>query len=372
MADGESSVDVVNNPVENSEHIDVSEELSGLESEVLENWTSDASEELSNLENDVVENYIPSEQEQKLIDNIDNSASFQTTETLKNYVEKKERWKAIMEFFKILWRLFSSKNDIWFNEFDNIDINSMKLDEKNTAELKTLLNVFEKKIDDTSDIKKDLKFTYVLSNIKNKILEKEYWVTDKEEQLKNSLEVWDVILLNKEVDRKDIWTKLLEAYDPNYDTDFWHAAIVIATDPIKVRHSTTETWQKSDKNWFVEEAELNSYLTKCKCKWYDLLSLRPQEEVKNKILSFSEQNLWKWYDNNAALWWWLYWIDWEWERAISWFKRNKWAKDDSFNCVEIIAQALDQEKLQDITHPNDFLEYMDIFKPVYLTTIRRF
>ena len=115
MADGESSVDVVNNPVENSEHIDVSEELSGLESEVLENWTSDASEELSNLENDVVENYIPSEQEQKLIDNIDNSASFQTTETLKNYVEKKERWKAIMEFFKILWRLFSSKNDIWFN-----------------------------------------------------------------------------------------------------------------------------------------------------------------------------------------------------------------------------------------------------------------
>ena len=327
--------------------------------------------ELSDLEEEVLANYTPTAEEQKVIDDIDNSASFQPTETLKDHIEKKEWGKAIMEFFSIIWRLFSSKNGIWYTEFNNIDINSLKLDEKNDAELKSLIKLFEKKIDDTSDVKKDLKFTYLLSNVKNKLLEKKDSVTDKEEQLKKNLEVWDIILLNKEVGKKDIWTKLLEAYDSNYDTDFWHAAIVIATDPLTVRHSTTETWKKSDKNWFVEEAELNSYLDKCWCKWYDLLSLRPSEDVKNKILSYSEQNMWKWYDNNAAIWWWIFWIDWEWEKAISWFKRNTGAKDDSFNCVEIIAQALDQEKLQNITHPNEFLEYMDIFKPVYLTTIKR-
>lgn len=338
-------------------------------SDVVDNsWTW---EELSDLEEEVLANYTPTAEEQKVIDSIDSSASFQPTETLNDYIEKKEWGKVIMEFFSIIWRLFSSKNWIWYSEFNNIDIASLKLDEKNESELKWLINMFEKKIDDTSDIKKDLKFTYLLSNVKNKLLEKKDSVTDKEEQLKKNLEVWDVILLNKEVGKKDIWTKLLEAYDSNYDTDFWHAAIVIATDPLTVRHSTTETWKKSDKNWFVEEAELNSYLDKCWCKWYDLLSLRPTEDVKNKILSYSEQNMWKWYDNNAAIWWWIFWIDWEWEKAISWFKRNTGAKDDSFNCVEIIAQALDQEKLQDITHPNEFLEYMDIFKPVYLTTINR-
>lgn len=319
---------------------------------------------------DVTNWYDLSADEKKVVDSIENSPSFQPNETLKDFIEKKEWWKAIMEFFKILWRLVSSKNDIWYSEFNDIDLTSLKLDEKNITELESLINLFEKKIDDTKDIKKDLKFTYVLSNVKNKLLEKKDAVTDKEEQLKKSLEVWDVILLNKEVGKKDIWTKLLEAYDANYDTDFWHAAIVIATDPLTVRHSTTETWEKNNKNWFVEEAGLNNYLTKCGCKWYDLLSLRPSEDVKNKILLYSEQNMWKWYDNNAAIWWWIFWKDWEWEKAISGFKRNTGAKDDSFNCVEIIAQALDQDKLKDITHPNEFLEYMDIFKPTYLTTIK--
>lgn len=356
------------------EHDDETPEITATESSeqwldvVDNNWTWG---ELQALEGKILANYTPTAEEQKVIDGIDNSTAFQPTETLNDYIEKKEWWKVIKEIFSIIWRLFSSKNWIWYSEFNNIDLASLNLDEKNEAELRGLINLFEKKIDDTSDLKKDLKFTYLLSSVKNKLLEKKDSVTDKEEQLKRNLEIWDVILLNKEVSRKDIWTKLLEAYDSNYDTDFWHAAIVVATDPLTVRHSTTETWKKSDKNWFVEEAELNSYLTKCGCKWYDLLSLRPTEDVKNKILSYSEQNMWKWYDNNAAIWWWIFWKDWAWEKAISWFRRNTGAKDDSFNCVEIIAQALDQEKLKDITHPNEFLEYMDIFKPVYLTTIRR-
>jgi hypothetical protein len=37
-----------------------------------------------------------------MIDGIDNSASFQPTETLKDHIEKKEWGKAIMEFFSII------------------------------------------------------------------------------------------------------------------------------------------------------------------------------------------------------------------------------------------------------------------------------
>jgi len=325
---------------------------------------------LLKLQNEILLNYKLTPEEQKIINSIDNSDVFQPTETLKNYIEKRKWLEAIDEVFKILWRLISSKNEIWFNEFDDIDINSLNLDEKNEEELIWFMNFIEWKIDSTVDIKKDLKFTYLLSAVKNKLLEKKS-IVDKEEQLKNNLAVWDVVLLNKQLRWKDIWTRLLEAYDDNYDTDFWHAAIVISTDPIRIRHSTTENLRKSDREWFVEEAELDWYLDKCGCSWYDLLALRPSEDIKNKILAFSEQNIWKSYDSNAAICWWLYWKDWEWEKVISWFWENNGEKDDSFNCVEIIAQALDQEKLKDITHPNEFLEYMDIFKPVYLTTIRR-
>ena len=59
-----------------------------------------------------------------------------------------------------------------------------------------------------------------------------------------------------------------------------------------------------------------------------------------------------------------------WAKARWWLRKNKtWEKDDMYNCVEIIAQALDQDKLKDITHPNEFLEYMNIFQPTYMTTI---
>jgi hypothetical protein len=198
--------------------------------------------------------------------------------------------------------------------------------------------------------------------IKNSIME-------KEELLKKNLEVWDVILLNKKVVKKDIWTKLLEAYDADYDTDFWHVAIIIQTDPLKIRHSTTFV-SDGGENWWVEDTLLGSYFERCECLWYDLLALRPPKDIKDKILEFSERNLWKAYDSNAAIWWGLYWIDGEWNKAIKWFERNLWDKDDSYNCVEIIAQALDQDKLKDITHPNEFLEYMHIFVPVYMTTIQ--
>lgn len=309
----------------------------------------------------------------KVFKKIEDSESFDpnSEKVLKDYIENKERFWAIKEIFNILWRLFKINNTTWFSEFSNLsgDIRNLDLDNKTIEELSSMIKEFETQIEKTWDIKKDLKLTYILSEIKNKKLLNEDPNLDKKELLQKNLEIGDVILLNKKVDKLDIWSKALKAYDKKYETDFTHSAIIIATDPVKIRHSTTFTQKKVGKG-HVEEVDLYSYLKQSWTKSFDLLALRPDENTKQKILEFSESNLWKEYDNNAALWWWLFWIDSAWPKARWWLKRNKtWEKDDMYNCVEIIAQALDQDKLKDITHPNEFLEYMNIFQPTYMTTI---
>jgi hypothetical protein len=78
------------------------------------------------------------------------------------------------------------------------------LDKKDEVQLKSLMKLFEKMINNISDIKKKLKFAYLLSAVKNKFLEKKNLVTDAEELLKKNLEAGDIILLNKKVVKKDI------------------------------------------------------------------------------------------------------------------------------------------------------------------------
>ena len=324
--------------------------------------------DLDELQEEILVDYIPNSEEKKLIELILSSPSFKMSELLRDFIYRREWWKALLELFKIIWRLISEKNEIWFDEFKGLNIESLILDEKTEIQLRALIKLFEKIINDTKDIKRNLKFTYVLSAIKNKFFEKKYSIDNKEDLLKKNLQVGDIILLNKKVDSKDIWTRLLEAYSGDYDTNFWHVAIVISANPLVIRHSTAFTWWNT-KDWYVEETLFNDYLKRCGCIGYDLLSLRPPEKIKDKIMLFSKKNLWKDYDRNAAIWWWLYWRDGYWSRAIDGFKKNLEEKDDCYNCVEIIAQALDQDKLKDITHPNEFLEYMDIFTPVYMTTI---
>lgn len=309
----------------------------------------------------------------KIFKKIEDSENFDpnSEKVLKDYIENKERFWAIKEIFNILWRILKKGNDVWFSEFSNLsgDIRNLDLDNKSIRELSSMIDEFEAQIEKTWDIKKDLKLTYILSEIKNKKLLKENPNLDKKELLQKNLEIGDVILLNKKVSRSDIWSKALQAYDKKYETDFTHSAIIIATDPIQIRHATTFTKRKIGK-WHVEEVDLYDYLEKSKTKSFDLLALRPDENTKQKILEFSKSNLWKEYDNNAALWWWLFWIDSMWAKARWWLKRNKtWEKDDMYNCVEIIAQALEHDKLDNITHPNEFLEYMNIFQPTYMTTI---
>lgn len=304
---------------------------------------------------------------------IENTEDFDpnSEKVLKEYIQKWERFWAIKEIFKIIGRFFKVNNETWLSEFNDLseDIKKLDLENKTTNELNKIISDFEKQINKTWDIKKDLKLTYILSAVKDKKILKENPNLDKEGLLKNNLEIWDVILLNKKVKKLDSWSKALKAYDGKYDTDFVHSAIITSKDPIYIRHSTTFTAKKTGK-WHVEEVNLFDYLRNSWTESFDLLSLRPDENTKQKILEFSKNNLDKEYDNNAAIWWWIRWLDSNWNSARWWIRKNKeWKKDDSFNCVEIIAQALDEEKLKNITHPNEFLEYMDIFQPTYITTM---
>lgn len=333
--------------------------------------------DLINLENTFNNNNekkeIPAELNQ-IFEKIDKSEAFDPDKEpeLRDYIQKWERFGAIKEIFKILWRFLKGSSETWFWEFKDLgeEIKKLDLDSKTSNDLVSLIEEFENKISKTGDIKKDLKLTYILSAIKDKKILKDKPDATKKELLQENLEIWDVILLNKKMKKRDTWAKALKAYDWKYETDFIHSAIIISKDPIKIRHSTTFTAQKSWK-WHVEEVNLFDYLKKSWTESFDLLSLRPDESTKQKILEFSEKNLNKEYDNNAALWWAIRWIDWDWNSAWSWLNKNKtWKKDDSFNCVEIIAQSLDHEKLQNITQPNEFLEYMDMFQPTYMTSMK--
>ncbi len=160
----------------------------------------------------------------------------------------------------------------------------------------------------------------------------------------------------------------MKAYDKSYETDFTHSAIITWTNPITIRHSTTDT---SNGSLWVEEVNLSDYINTSWTQSYDIVSLRPKEKIRSKILDFSKENLGKEYDKNAAIWWWIRWNDSKWNNVIWWLKKNKEdIFDDKFNCVEIIVQWLDNEELKRITHPNEFLKYMNSeFKPNYISTI---
>ncbi|OQB42279.1 MAG: hypothetical protein BWY04_00343 [candidate division CPR1 bacterium ADurb.Bin160] len=67
-----------------------------------------------------------------------------------------------------------------------------------------MINKFETQIEKTLDIKKDLKLTYILSEIKNKKLLKKNPSLNKKRLLQKNLKIGDVVLLNKKADKLNI------------------------------------------------------------------------------------------------------------------------------------------------------------------------
>ena len=287
--------------------------------------------------------------------------------TLKDYTQKWDWIWVIKEIFNIFLRFFKIKNKTWFIEFRKLfnKIQNTELKYKPIKELNYVITNIETQIWETLNIKKKLKLAYLLSTIKDLKKTKN---CNKIKLLQKNIKIGDIILLNKKSNQKFIftlWSKALKAYDNKYETDFTHSAIIISINPIKIRHATAFS-QNEHMRWCVENVLLSSYLKKCWTKSFDLLVLRPKQNITHKILNFSEKNIGQKYNYRAALWGGVRGIKSN-EKKILWNK--KWIQKNNFNCVEIIVRGLEEKKLRYITHPNEFLEYMNIFHPVYVTSI---
>lgn len=276
-------------------------------------------------------------------------------------------------FLKMIFSLCKKNNDIGFLEFSEIDkeLNDFFKTIENDRNFWDILSSMRKDLENMMQQQEvpenKLAIAYIISRIKDKQI---LWTGNdvgKLSLLKANLRVGDILLLNKKVKRQDIWSKLLKVYDNKYLTNFSHCAIFIEFDEewnMVIRHSTTET-EIPGMKW-VEDTLLDKYMfdeDKNAAFGYDILILRPNHGIKTDILHFSQDKIGKRYDNKTALRQWL---------------GLKKQHNDKYNCMELIVQWLNPSdekdplnELKTKAFPNDFLEYLDIFKPVYMTTIRK-
>ncbi len=294
------------------------------------------------------------------------------SDKLSDFIEKKEWGNAIKEFMNIVRRLFSVKHETGFSEYTSLEakIKSIDLNNASKEQLETYIKSIEKNIEEIPDIKKDLKLTYIISKIKNQLVKvNNPWKEMNDYQLfAQNIHPWDILLFNKKLQEKDIWADLLKAYDTDFETDFIHSAIVSEVKDngeISILHSTTDDYKKVWTSWWVREEPLKNYFQRWWVQSCDFLVLKPGDVSKQKMLAYAKANIWKGYDNNAAIWGGIYRQDME----GTWVTLKKWTTDDYFNCVEIIAKWLDIQWIQDITHPNEFLKFMSQLQPSYMTTI---
>lgn len=272
-------------------------------------------------------------------------------------------------FFAIIKSLFQTNNHLWFPEFSKIDKNLSSylssLTKENYAErteqyLKEL--VYIRKKEENPECK------LALSYIKSRILDRKdklfYGCTHSLELLKRHLIKGDILLLSKKNRLSiDLWSNLLKCVNDLYLTNFTHCMIFLKKDrdALLVRHATQRTSQGIA---WIEETSLEDYLfsrSRCNVIGCDILVLRPKDRIKKAILKFSEERVWGKYDFEAAL---LQGLDIE------------QTEDERYNCVELITQGINSQKesyqkLRKKKFPNDFLAYLNDFKPIYLGTLRQ-
>ena len=272
-------------------------------------------------------------------------------------------------FFAIIKSLFQTNNHLWFPEFKKIDKELRGILSSLTRE-----NYWEISDEYLSQLTREIKkeenpeCKLALSYIKSRILDKKdelfHFCTQPLELLKRHLIKGDILLLSKKNRLSiDLWSNLLKCINDLYLTNFTHCMIFLKKDrdTLLVRHATQRTSQ-----WvsWIEETSLEDYLfsrSRCNIIGCDILVLRPKDRIKKAILKFSEERVWGKYDFEAAL--------------LQGLEIEQ-AEDERYNCVELITQGINSQKesyqkLRNKKFPNDFLAFLDDFRPLYLTTLKR-
>ena len=302
--------------------------------------------------------------------------------------------------FEMTRQLFTKDERFWFHEFDDISEEAENLLKwiENEENCQWILNNLIRQLEYDISVEKNAECRNALGKILSIVKDKKNilnWVVDNPiELLKPNLKVWDIILSNKKLNIFDIWGAALKSFDGKFPTDFTHAQICIGfneNSDIMVRHSTTET-EKLHKIW-VEETPFLSYLfdsDRCNADCCDVIVLRPDPKILQSILNFSEWIVGSPYDNRAAL------------RQWAWLPNNF---NDRYNCVEVVTQWIQMSEdpddicwepslkwkinndviklycdymcnniipnLRGKTFPNDFFDYPDLFKIVYVCTVSK-
>ena len=302
--------------------------------------------------------------------------------------------------FEMTRQLFKKDERLWFPEFDDICEEAENLLKwiENEENCLLILNNLIRRLEYDISIEKNavcrLALTKILSIVKDKRNVLNWVVNDPIELLKQNLKVWDIILTHKKLNTFDLWSAALTSFDDEFPTDFTHAQIFIWLNEIwdiMVRQSTTET-EKWHRQW-VEETSFLSYLfdsDRCNAVWCDVIVLRPNPEILQFILDFSEWIIGFPYDDRAALRQWL------------WLPNNS---NDRYNCVEIITQWIQMAEdsgdidwemslkwkidenvirlyydyLRNIiipsfkgkTFPNDFFKRPELFRTVYSCSLNK-
>jgi len=302
--------------------------------------------------------------------------------------------------FEMARQLFKKDERLWFPEFDDICAEAENLLKwvENEENCLLILNNLIKHLEYDIAIEKNAVCRMALIRIMSIVKDKKNilnWVENNPiELLKPNLRVWDIILTHKKLNTFDLWGAALTSFDDEFPTDFTHAQICIWLNEIcdiMVRQSTTET-EKWHTQW-VEETSFLSYLfdfDRCNAVGCDVIVLRPNPKILQSILDFSGWQIGSPYDNRAALRQWLG------------LPNNS---NDRYNCVEIITQWVQMSQdsndvdwdmslkwkidenviksyndyirnviipnLRSKTFPNDFFEYPELFKIVYVCTVSK-
>lgn len=356
-----------NEEIKKSESNDTAEVLNTQENnekkEII-NTTSTASD---NLMNDITSSNIKWLNE--ALSKIDKMPDVpeKSKKTFKEYVKEWNIMWAVTEALDFIWDMFwsflSTKNWWTFTrEYSNIlnNLEDIDFQKMNKSEIEQQIKKLEIKKNSKSDINKKLSITYIISIFKEQLIKKSEPNIDKFWLLERNMTPWTVLLLNKK-SKKTKKEKLkskagrlaLENYDDSLDVSFTHSVIVSHINPTKIIQSTmSKFWEK----WsWVQEIPLKQYLLSYNS--VDVLALDMPQENKDKALKYSNQKLTQktWYDDWAALnelSWWIIWSD----------------NIKNVNCVELIAEWLWENKIKNISNPNDFLK-SDILNPIYMTTI---
>ena len=287
------------------------------------------------------------------------------SKSIKELLKERKFWEAIKSIFNVLKELIFWKWwKPWLEDYKDLDKYLGGLDQKNKNEILDMISNIENKIDNTKDIRKKMRYTYTLSRLKDNLIKKDEWTTDKKEILSKKLKEGDILLINKE--NKEYksssakwWDKFLSAFNKiHYPKNFLHSVVVtkVEWDEIYITHSTLQ--RKNWKSW-IEEIALNDLLN-----WYkasDILAMTMPNDNKEKMLSYVKQKLNEQnnkpneslYDDKIA------------QNNLTWYGTPN---EKKVNCVELITEGLWEEKLKWVWIPNDLLS-SNILKPTYLTTI---